>query len=651
MKVSSIPNYNIQKQLPSNNKVSFKQLPVAQLTKPAINLSNPATKKVFIRLAEILGLSAIINWANHLNKQDDNTANLIKAFDEIEAQSESKANQYLLDISTMDKYLETSAKADEIESIIKTKGMNTCGETLNIIENTEIKESADLLLNNQTRDIYISNRVEKALASLIKQAETISKSSEEQKEKIISTLETKISSLARQLQELRTNENASDFISKLENIAKMQSILAIMQNSKAEIKTNDTEKTISEDTPVAETADEIKDEISDGQNNGLKILGKIDLSQFERKSQKTKETAQLPNFKTKEIIITPKNKKFIETFQNAFTEKKGLIPTEAYGDKIDFIKEIYDSYGKKNNVKESLLNVLVKEDMNKYLEKYQSFLNEDSDNIDFFNFFKMEKLKETEGGNLTKEEFDQISHYKDLVVKYYQAYPDDGRLLLCFKDGEPVANRLKYIMDFHKIAFNVTNNSNEEPFREPIEVGEVKNELITRLCDNPDDYEKTLKYLGIDDVSEIAIQVKAGNIEEAEAIAEDMLFDPEIEANLNRLTSLLNNEKFTNFFASTHSRMRLIERFVLTNFEPQELKSMAMADNKQKTSFDKKITKGILNSISSIKKSIQYTKEIEIYNYVVNKGSKKGRNICYPRVVVNDYTLGLNDDGQIYTIF
>ena len=63
------------------------------------------------------------------------------------------------------------------------------------------------------------------------------------------------------------------------------------------------------------------------------------------------------------------------------------------------------------------------------------------------------------------------------------------------------------------------------------------------------------------------------------------------------------------------------------------------------------MSKGILTAISTLKKEIQRIEEIDIYNYKMGNVQYKSRYSSFPRIKVYDNVIGLNDKGQIHTIF
>lgn len=665
MQISHIRSYNIsKKQNLKKNNVAFQQAPIDKTLKTVMN--NPNSKKVFIKLAEVLGLSAIIAWVTHLSK--NNNEEVSKVLSELEMASDNKCNEFLLNTDTMDKYLDINATSDEIESVLTTLGKGKTGSKLDVSTNDLQDESLTLFLDSDTRDVYLENRKECAIKNLVKQTDAVLKASEEKRETFVKALDTKISNLSKQMQELSVSESTSAILNKIKNIAKMQSIIMLMQDvsSSEELKSaelhieeeneNFTESKEPKLVEIEESENSVNEDIQDNVSTGVKIVGQIDPALLEsmrggRKTYEKHSKNELP-YESQEVIITPRNKKLVDAFNYAYKNKNGTFPIEAYGNKLEFIKEIYDGYGRKDKVKDVLLNILVKENMNQVLDKYKSLLRSDKNNLDFINFVKLEKLKATEGGTLSKEEFDKISDCKDVVIKYLYALPEDGRLTLSFKENISVAERLEHIVDFHKMIFNVNDQKSVEDFSEPIGMDDVKIELIKRLVEDPNDYPNIMEYLGVD-VSEIIIQLNANNEDEAESIAEETLMQPEIEDNIRRLVTLLNNEKFTDFFASTHSRMRFIERYVMNNFDTINYDNIGNSKEKEKAirKLDKDLNKSILSSIATLKKEIQRIEEIDIFNYKMGNVNYKNRYSSFPRIKVYDNVIGLNEKGQIHTIF
>ena len=270
---------------------------------------------------------------------------------------------------------------------------------------------------------------------------------------------------------------------------------------------------------------------------------------------------------------------------------------------------------------------------------------------------------------------------KDTVLKYYNANPDRKHITLSFKKEIPALERLKCIADYHRVAFNVVNGSDDIDFEEPVEVSDIKIELIKRLCDKPDDYKKVLSFLGVStDIPKLVTRLRENvttsllekthadlnNPEEKDAFErqvneevyadaryaiEDLFDNPDIEVNLDRLADLMNTDKFSGFFSSTHSRMRLFERFVLENYDSEILFEASESDEKTQKLFDKSLKKGVLDNISILKKQIQNAKEIDVYNYVANKDSKKIAQISLAKIILDDVVISLNNNGEIHTIF
>lgn len=694
MQISQIRNYNIStKQNLKKNNVAFQQAPIDKTLKTVMN--NPNSKKVFIKLAEVIGLSTIIAWVSHLTK--NNNDEVAKALNELEISSENKCNEFLLNTDTMDKYLEITSVSDEIDSILATTGHSEPGNKLDVSTNEIQEESVALLSNPLSREVYINNRKDNVVKSLAKQTDAILKATEEQREKFIKALEEKISGLTKKVHELSLGEKTKDLLAVIKNIAKMQSLITFVEQSKSIVETQDDE-VVPEDVieepeiviPIENekleeklepVAVETINDVAENKIVGPKVLGKIDVSKFERKVPKKIEKLAEPVIELKDIVITPENEKLVKEYRKIFNEVNGKYPIEAYTDKLGQILEIYNAYSKPRT-RYQFIQYLATENLNKALDQYAKFVSEKTKSkIEFINFYELEMLKAQEKGTLTEEDISMIVEDKDTVLKYFNANPDRKYITLSFRKEIPVLERLKCVADYHRVAFNVMNEVDTNEFEEPVEVNDIKMELIKRLCDKSDDYKKVLSFLGVNaDIPKIIERLRENvtaslldkkdtdlnNQEEKEALEKHVsegiytdakytlgsLFDnPDIEMNFERLASLMNTDKFSGFFGSTHSRMRFFERFVLENYDSETLLEASEADEKTQKLFDKSVKKGILDNISILKKQIQNAKEIDVYNYIANKDSRKIEQISMAKITLDDVVISLNSNGEIHTIF
>ena len=71
----------------------------------------------------------------------------------------------------------------------------------------------------------------------------------------------------------------------------------------------------------------------------------------------------------------------------------------------------------------------------------------------------------------------------------------------------------------------------------------------------------------------------------------------------------------------------------------------------RKFKLDKNLNKAIVSAINSLKREIQYAKEIDIYNYRVGNPNYKAKYDCFARIILYDNTIGLNKEGKIDTLF
>ena len=110
-----------------------------------------------------------------------------------------------------------------------------------------------------------------------------------------------------------------------------------------------------------------------------------------------------------------------------------------------------------------------------------------------------------------------------------------------------------------------------------------------------------------------------------------------VSCQCKRCGKLLENKSFNDLFVGIHSRMRMLERFVL----PSAKGNLS----------DANIHTKINQEVNYLKRELLAPDVISIYNYVDNKGSRKAENICSPKVVLNDTIIALDDNGKIHTLF
>lgn len=545
----------------NQQKPSFKAIPNRNLAKEAkATLSNPKSREIFAKLAGIAGLSGIISYITSFIEKNNTSES--EELEKLLNTVDNKANSYLLNTETIGEYLDITSSADTAEAELWTKTKE--------YTSSDKKEDVKPASNKLTVD-FIEEASKSKFASILKQTKTISEA--ENSEALSEVLEKKLFELASKAQELRSDNKTSDLFTKLANIAKAQAVINLIDNEeeKEDILKEDTPTAITKESPKeAEPITNIIDETTTGSEQKLiyekdlpkvTIVDKIDIRDDGRKRFRPKD-AVIEIEPTKEIVITDKNKDFVQkVFLKAFIRNATVKP-EVYADMVDFIQKIYYSYPEEKSLRQNLLKRLKHENNLKVLETYHEYTKGEPAKVDFINFMDLERLKRRNCGSLTQEDFDKLMQYKDNVIKYYKISEADEKISLTFLENVPVEERLKAITEFHKIAFNLTeNNLFNAVTTDQISADDIKDELIRKLSENSEDYANIVDYIGLD-VTDIGFEIKKGEREEARSLTAELLEDPAIQKSINTLTEILNNTAFKDFMGNTHARMRFLERVV-----------------------------------------------------------------------------------------
>jgi hypothetical protein len=630
MQISSIKVINNQP------KATFKAMPAKALAKEAnIILENPKSKEIFTKLAGIAGLTGIISWATSLAKRNTPAEN--EHLDVISNAVTEKANSYLLDTETIGKYLDITSAADTVEAELWTKAK----ANINSGKEEIIGNSTNFGISQDFLD-EISNT---KLDSILKQTKAISAS--DKSEELINTLDKKLTDLASKAYELRNSENSSNLFAKLAEIAKAQAIISLMNNDAEKITNDDTIEVIKE--PVADettTGDKVANITAIDIDTGIEkkdipqvtIVDKIEIIDDGRKRFRPVEAVVEEKAPTKEIAITEQNKDFVQkVFLRAFTRNATIKP-EVYADVIDFIQKIYYSYPEEKSLRQNLLKRLKHENNLKVLEKYYEYTKGEPAKVDFINFMDLERLKRRNCGSLTQEDFDTLMEYKDNIIKYYKISEVDEKISLTFLEDVPVEDRLEAITEFHRIAFNLSeNNLFNAVTTDLISADDVKDELIRKLSENSEDYANIVDYIGLD-VTDIGFEVKKGEREEARSLTAELLEEPSLQKSISALADILNNTAFKDFIGNTHGRMRFLERVVF----------------KDKRNFGKstyELKKATFKEIEKLKKAIESAQYLDVYNYPAIKDVGRHENRFSPQINLHGTTIALNDKAQIHTIY
>lgn len=631
MQITPIKIFNNQQ------KPSFKAIPNRILVKEAkATLSNPKSKEIFTKLAGIAGLSGIISYIASFIEKNSTSEN--EELEKLLNTVDKKANSYLLNTETIGEYLDITSSADTAEAALWAKTKEDAP--------SDKKEEVKSTSNKLTLD-FLEEASKSKLASILKQTKIISEA--ENSEALSKVLEEKLFALASKAQELRSDSKTSDLFTKLASIAKAEAVINLIDNEEKEedILKEDTPVTVIEETPKeAEPITNIIDETTTGSEQKLidekdlpkvTIVDKIDIRDDGRKRFRPKD-AVIEIEPTKEIVITDSNKDFVKNiFLKAFIRNASVKP-ENYADMVDFIQKIYYSYPEEKALRQNLLKRLKHENNLKVLEMYYEYTKGEPAKVDFINFMDLERLKRRNCGSLTQEDFDKLMQYKDNIIKYYKISEADERISLTFLENISVEERLKAITEFHKIAFNLSeNNLFNAVTKDEITIDDVKDELIRKLSENSEDYANIVDFIGLD-VTDIGYEVKKGDKDEAISLTKELLDEQAIQKNINALVDILNNKAFIDFIGNTHARMRFMERVV---FKDSRNFGKSVYELKKATS----------KEIEKLKKLIEGAQYLDVTNYPAIKDAGRYENRFSPQIILRGTTIALNDKAQIHTIY
>lgn len=678
-----INNYSIT----NTNFKGAKISPVA-LKKVETLKNNPATREIFIKLASVIGLTALISWFKSLseNKNDETMSKL----DLIDQEWISKNNEKLLNPEFREQFLDLTSSIDETESILWTKGLITKQENAKDVETKKVnKEAENLFLSKDSNETFMAISANKAIDSILMQINALNSVDEKTRESFVKDIENKLNNLVKQADSLQNDITKSELYTKLANIAKAFTIYNILTGKEddkpeiLEVPSKEVEE-VAKETPatvenIPKIEEEIKEEkkvteiktvtpaapvelpvtvpdkieIPEEMKPSVSVIGKIDLKddgkrRFKPTPSSTESATKVP--KIDEIKITDKNREFVEeVFLKSF-KKTSEIKPETYSGHIEMIQKIYESYSdEKEKLKKNFLLRLSEKDMRHLLNNYLDFTNGKESKIDFMTFLKLEEFKEANGGEITKKEFEIINNYKDVSIKYLQ-YNDD-KIRVVFNPGVSAEKRLEVIRDIHRIAYNIESSKQFKGVNiKEFAPNDVIHELSYRLAKDSTQYPNIVRFLNIDidelPATETSLENENDSDDEKMSIDYKENFE-DIKENLNNakyrtriseLADALNNEAFDGLMDSSHARMRFIERYVLGS--DSRLLSKNAYEVKKKTS----------KKIETLKQNIEEADAISFINYPTKDSSKPNQKYG-PRIFVKGCTIGLNDKAQIHTIW
>ena len=648
---TAVNNYNLTK---NGTNTSFKAISPTALKQIQAVTNNKASKDIFIKLASLTGLTGIVAWVKSLTNEKQ-TENLEK-LDIIDTNWSQKGDEIFLDKEKQGQFMDLVSKADSTESIIWTKGLMS--KNADNYEEKEISnDEKELFLNPESNETFLSISANKTLNSIANQIKALSSATEEVKASAIKTIEEKLNSLIKEADKLQNSDASNEIYTKFANIFRTFALTNLInkqekETNKEEISPLETEisETNSEQEEIEKPAivDHIsgvtgevdysaKDKVS---LEGPKVVGKINLEKTYTKEKASNPKETLSN--KKEIIITEENKDFIENiFLKTFTKRSNISP-ETYADQVDIIQKIYENYAfeGKERIGKELLKHFSRQNTVKELEMYKKFNNNELGKNDFRAFLELQTLKHINGGDITQEEFERLENYKDDKIKFF-VIKDSNNVYVSFCNGVSASERLKILADFHKIAFNVSEQKNIKGDEySKATSADVKEELKNKLSTNIDDYENIIRYLDIPEetLEEVAADIDDGNIEDARITLNSILNNKCYEEKINNIVFVLNNPAFENFIGGVHGRMRFIERVLFAN--PR---------NMNKTPLEMKRISSI--GVSKLKEQIESLPTIDFTNYIARKQDGTSIHKYGAQVKIKEKTIGLNDRAEIHTLY
>jgi len=690
VKVQNLFNYQLKTQKNANNNPNFKSLSPAAKTK-LVEVSSGPAKEAFVKLSAMAGLTGIVTFLHSCI--DNEPTQEDKANLEILANNaKERANAYLTNPETIDLYLETSSSVDATEANIWTKGL--ASESKPVVIPQYSTESRQNILSSEYGESYLAQVSNRRLESILSQAKAISASGNY--EELALSLDKNLSGLVKEADKLSKNEKVAEIYSRISDIVKMSAIANFIdsvltkKNSEAEVVTeveaveeapispetqatqSDQEEILGKEEPktdiveseiaseeavetftqkVEEAVDySAKDEV---QLTGPSVLGKIDLGDTKGYLTRMREKEEANIYK--EIVETEANKEFVKIFRQGFNPDSHIKP-ELYGDKIDFIQKIYDTYSGKEKMEKFLLKILSEEDSRKIVNLYYELTNGTPEKIDFLSFHKIQTNKHIYGGDLTKEEFDRLNEYKNSKIKYYgvQLY-DKGanKVKMPFviessdsPDRLSAEEKLKTILDCYQIIFNVPDNSMISGATSDVYTEEnVRTEIVDRIVYGKEgDYASILDFLEVDEgqMELINEEIKDKDLDEARIDLNNLLNSASLKFKMYELVDIINNKAFEGLIDGVHGRMRFLDRILFK--EDKELIAKPKKAIKQVTT----------RQVNKLKTLIENYSDIVISDYGAKKKdgtitNKKGAQVVI-ELTDREYILGLNAKAQIHTI-
>jgi hypothetical protein len=360
----------------------------------------------------------------------------------------------------------------------------------------------EMFLSLDKNEQFLSISAEKNLKSIEQQSNFITSAQEEQKEKALESLDTKIRGLFELAKKYKKEDSTSTIYEKLSNILKMFLITNLINDEKeAEAIENGllednkalAEEIVKEDKNEETPKDTDTEEIDySASKEAQKILPGVNIiDDPELKARLVKnigdQSIQETNSNPKKFIYTDENKDFIDNiFKPYFEKNNSNISPEVYAENIDLIMDIYNFTSRKENV--DLLSYFINSNINYELTLYKEFCEGDVTNFEFLNFYKLQNFKHSRsyGSDMTKKEFDILYNYKTEGLLAYIESPLTPRgksIKVQFTRNASAEDRLKILSDVYKIAFAKSEKDLMTPETpEVITVDEIVHEISVNIA-------------------------------------------------------------------------------------------------------------------------------------------------------------------------
>ncbi len=626
-------NFGLKNNLQNPN---FKAVSPVVLKRVQTAANNNASKDAFVKLASVIGLTALVAWVKSLSKTD---AEAIKKLDIIDSNWTQKGNELFFDPQKQGQYMDLISKSDSAESLIWTKGL--LSKVSADVESKEISsDEMEIFLDSESNETYLSVSADKTLNTIANQIKALSSAGEDVRTQTMKQIEAKLSALVKQANELQNSDVTAEIYAKVANILKMFAIT----NS---ISAVDQEPV--DDKPKVSMVPEITGDVDYSAKDQVSVpapvvLGKIELPvETPKGAAKNVEVKPVELPKLKPINITDENKEFVEDIFLKIFSKRSNIQPEVYADQIDFIQKIYETYvdDDKELIAKNLIKHLSRQNTVKEINMYKTYTGGEIGKVDFRQFLTLQTFKHINGGDISQEEFDFLETNKDNVFKYFILKEDAEKLVLAFCNGVSAKDKLKFAADFHKVAYNMTDSKLIKGDEYSIATSlDIKEELKNKLSRDASDYERILEYLDISEetMEAVAAEVEDGNFEEARILIGSALNSKALDEKINGLVNVINNPVFKDFIGGVHGRMRFIERILFSR-----------QTNLTKTPYQmKQITSKL---VEELKEQIEYASNIDLTNYTVRNSSGTSVHKYAPQIKIKGKTIGLNDRAEIHTIY